>query len=260
MKKNQPAPSPSFLRALLFCLAALASMPLAGHAAAPASTAPRYDTLPAPYPALHGTVPVLAFFSYTCWHCHTFEPSLHRWSTTGRQGVAFKRIPISFGKDSIALQRLHFTLEELGVLPQLHMKIFTAVHDQPRRLFDDGAVLQFALSNGLDARQFRQAYHSAAVSAKVRDAEATRQRYQVNHLPALVVGGRYRLSPEQFVARHTGLDMVLAFFQFDNTDASRKLDAAHAMLAATDQLIEQLQTQAGKPAPTATPGSTLTSR
>ena len=82
------------------------AMPLAGKDYVPISPAQATET--------GNKIEVVEVFSYACPHCYEFEPKLEPWLKSLPADVAFRRMPVSFGRDSWAnLAKAYFTLEVL---------------------------------------------------------------------------------------------------------------------------------------------------
>lgn len=226
-------------KVLVRLLLAIALMP-AVYAQADV-THPSYDIVDPRPLAPHATVPMVEFFSYSCVHCNEFEGALNSWSEARKNAVRLERVPVNFGKESIPLQRLYYTLEELGLISQLHGKIFTELHTRRRALNTDEIVIAFVVENGVDRAQFMRAYTSQVVERKIRRADLLTRQYKVQHIPALVAAGKYRTSPSMFFKRNqSGLDFVLAFFKFDNSNADKRRKAMGDTLNTADMLIAKV--------------------
>src|SRR5690349_9891365 len=62
---------------------------------------------PAPVDAPAGKIEVLEFFSYSCVHCHNFEPLLEDWEKRKPADVVLRRTPVAFSRDFVPMQRLY---------------------------------------------------------------------------------------------------------------------------------------------------------
>src|SRR3569833_3771645 len=116
-----------------FTLAAgiAAAAPFAGRAQIkPPEDGHDYRTLEkhAPVDAPAGKIEVVEFFWYSCPHCNAFEPLLQAWSRKLPEDVSQRRIPAAIRDDMVPQQRLFYTLEAMGKLPDLHVKVFDAIH------------------------------------------------------------------------------------------------------------------------------------
>lgn len=182
--------------------AAVSLLPLAGtvHAQGAFAAGKDYVVLgkPAPVDAPAGKVEVVEFFSYNCPHCAAFEPQLEAWVKKLPATVVFRRIPVPFvGNDVEAKQKLFYTLEAMGKVDELQMKIFQAIHQERQRLFGDEAILAWAEKQpGLDAKKFADTYKSFGVAGKAKRATQMTDAYKVGGVPALGVAGRWYVDGE----------------------------------------------------------------
>jgi len=162
---------------------------------APFTAGTHYAVLrkPAPVDAPAGKVEVAEFFSYNCPHCATFEPALEAWSRKMPANAVLRRVPVpSVGQDIQTKQKLYYTLEALGKVDELHMKVFQAIHVERQRLFGDEAVLDWAAKQpGLDAKKFAETFKSFGVASKVQRATQLTEAYTIPGTPAMGVAGRW---------------------------------------------------------------------
>jgi thiol:disulfide interchange protein DsbA len=146
-------------------------------------------------PADPKKIEVLEFFSYACPHCAEFEPSLQDWLKRKPKDVDFRSVPMVFREQWKPLAKLYYTLEAMGEVERLHMKVFHAIHKENQQLFDDAAVVKWATSQGLDAKKFGEIYNSFGMDAKVQRAAAMGKAYGVMFTPSLAVNGKYYTGP-----------------------------------------------------------------
>ena len=173
-----------------------------------------YAVLNTPAPAAGGKMEVLEFFSYGCPHCHEFAEPFERWSKK-QKDIVVRRVPVTFGRPQwVVLGRLFYTIQ-LMKLPSLDAAAFAAIHQQGRMLDDDQAVLQWAASQpGVDANKFKEVYFSQEVTNAMKKADAMAVSYQIDAVPSIIVGGRYKMLQQ----RGMNFTDLLA-----NTDAVIKL-------------------------------------
>ena len=69
------------------------------------------------------------------------------------------------------------------------------MRDEHQDLSTEEGVLLWAGTAGLDPDRVQQAYESPRVAQETQDAPALRDRYQVDEMPTVVVGGTFRTSP-----------------------------------------------------------------
>ena len=75
-----------------------------------------------------GKIEVIEFFWYSCSHCNAFEPAFAQWVKNAPKDVVVNRIPVAFREDFAPQQRLFFTLEAMGLLEKIPIKVFQAIH------------------------------------------------------------------------------------------------------------------------------------
>lgn len=137
-------------------------------------------------------VEVLEFFAYSCEHCFLFEPALDAWQKRLPPDVVLRRIPIAFREVPFAAhQKLFFAIEQLGLVEQLHGKVFTAIHMGKQRMEKPEVIAEFATKNGVDPARLLDAFNSFAVANKARQANTLATGYKVEGTPSLGVDGRW---------------------------------------------------------------------
>lgn len=144
-----------------------------------------------PVDAPAGKIEVIEFFWYSCPHCNAFEPQLEAWLKKLPKDVAFKRVPVQFRPNFIPQQKLFYTLEALGKVDELHLKVFNTVHIDKNPLDTDAAIAAWAEKNGLNKAKFTEAYNSFAVSTKVAKAAKLQQAYELQGVPSFGIAGKY---------------------------------------------------------------------
>lgn len=184
----------------MFTLGLLATAPLRAE-----QTETDYVTLAAPQPTGDPQkIEVVELFSYACPHCFHFEPMLHEWAAAQPQDVVLVRIPAVFRPSWDPLARAYYIAEMLGVLDKIHEPLFKAIHEQKQNFEDENAMAKFFIAQGVDEKQFRDAYKSFGVAAKLNRGKQMLQRYGVNGVPALIINGKYRTSAAE-AGSHEGM-------------------------------------------------------
>lgn len=161
-----------------------------------------HEPTPNSYVTLGQTVPsdsldkveVLEFFAYSCPHCAVMEPLVDKWAGTLGDDVVLKRVPVAFNAGMGDLQRTYFVLEALDRL-DLHPKLFAAIHQEKRPVFDKKAIRKWAESEGIDGADFDNAFDSFGVQTKANRANDLIRLYQIQGTPSLAVAGKYVTSP-----------------------------------------------------------------
>lgn len=138
---------------------------------------------------------VVEFFWYGCPHCHSFEPALQAWVEKLPPEVNFRRLPVAFREVPFVLhQKLYFALEALGLVDQLHNKVFVAMHIERNPLNTPESIGSFVAKNGVDKAKFLDTMNSFGVQGKAKQAAALSAGYRIDGTPALGIDGRYTTS------------------------------------------------------------------
>jgi thiol:disulfide interchange protein DsbA len=163
-----------------------------------------YVALDQPQPTETGDkIEVVEVFMYSCPHCYHLEPTIESWLKTKPDNVEFRHMPAVFGPRVEPHARAFYAAELLGVRDKFHEPLFKALHVQKRKIWDEDALVAFAEEQGIDGKEFRDAYNSFFVNMKVRRAVEMGQRFGVDGVPAVVINGKYRTSPSQTGSKET---------------------------------------------------------
>lgn len=186
----------------------------AATAQAPASFRAGRDYLivnpKAPTQAPAGKIEVVEFFWYNCPHCHSFEPILSQWVAQAPDYIAFRKVPVAFNASFVPQQKMFYALETMGLLNQLHSKIFDAIHHKHERLDSESQITSWLKKQGVDTAKFSAQYNSFAVSTKATAATKLQDAYRVDGVPALGVNGQYFTSGSQAQGLQRALQVVSA--------------------------------------------------
>ena len=139
-------------------------------------------------------VEVLEFFAYSCGHCNAFEPMIDAWQKKLPRDVLFRRIPVAFRDELVIHQNLYFAIEAMGLVEQLHAKVFAALHVERRKLDTPDQIGTFVAAHGVDRVRFLQVLDSFGVVAKVKQATALVGGYAIEGTPSIGVNGRWLTS------------------------------------------------------------------
>ena len=139
-------------------------------------------------------VEVLEFFWYGCPHCYSFEPFIKSWKKTKPANVEFKRVPAIFRPEWEIQARTYYALSNMGVIEDIHGKIFDSMHKDKNQLKTKEHMVNFVSQNGVDKKQFLAEYDSFAVDTVVRKAKKKQKAYQIQGVPTVIVNGKYQTS------------------------------------------------------------------
>lgn len=172
----------------------LAAAPLGALAQAPVE-GKSYVKLGQPLPVPPGKIEVVEFFWYGCPHCNAFEPMIDGWAKKLPADVHFRRVPVAFRDDPfVAHQKIWYTIEALGLVEQLHRKVFYAIHNERQRLDKPADIQSFVAKQGVDAAKFMETYASFGVQTKAQQARKLAEAYKIDGVPSIGVHGRWYTS------------------------------------------------------------------
>ena len=173
-------------------IATLLASPVVAHAQERPVAGKHYSSVSPRQPTrAPNQIEVVEFFAYSCEHCFMFEPALEAWHKRLPAGVVLRRVPIAFRESFATHQTLFCAIEQLGLVDQLHGKVFTAIHMGKQRL---EGIAEFAKKNGVEPSRLVDAANSFAVAAKAKQANALATGYGVQGTPSLGVDGRWLTS------------------------------------------------------------------
>jgi thiol:disulfide interchange protein DsbA len=136
-------------------------------------------------------IEILEFFWYGCSHCYTFEPYLNAWKKNKPANVKFVRIPTVFRAEWEAHARTYYALSNMGVIEDLHGKIFSAIHTNKKRLNTLSSLANFVEKHGVNRKQFMEEANSFSVDSMVRKAKKKQAAYKIQGVPSIAVNGKY---------------------------------------------------------------------
>lgn len=143
-----------------------------------------------------GEVEVVEVLWYSCNHCYALEPYLESWDKSNAEYIKLVRMPVVWSPGHRPEARLFYTFEALG-RRDLHQKVFESIHQRGKRMLGTSEAatqklhVDFAKANGIDEKQFLQAYNSFSVSSNLTRAERLTESYRVPGTPYFVVNGKY---------------------------------------------------------------------
>ncbi len=183
------------LKSLMLVLAGLA---LPGLASAQSLVeGEHYEVLPEPLETRvdEGQIAVTEAFWYGCPHCYDLEEPLNAWVAEQPEDVSFQRMPATMGGDWNTHAFAFYAAQQLGILDDLHDDFFHAIHEEGRSLNDADAIAAFFSDYGVSEEDAKEALGSFGVKGEVNQAHARMRQMQLMGVPALIVDGRYLVTP-----------------------------------------------------------------
>ncbi|HSH48034.1 MAG TPA: thiol:disulfide interchange protein DsbA/DsbL [Halomonas sp.] len=142
-----------------------------------------------------GQIEVTVAFWYGCPHCYSLEEPLNAWVAELPEDVSFNRLPATMGDAWIKHAVAYYAAEDLGILEQVHSDFFAALHEQGKRLTDADDIATFFSGYGVSKEDALSALNSFGVKSQVNQANARMRAMQLMGVPALMVDGRYVITP-----------------------------------------------------------------
>jgi thiol:disulfide interchange protein DsbA len=140
-------------------------------------------------------IEVREVFWYGCPHCYNLEDPLNAWVAEQPEDVAFLRMPATMGGDWNKHAIAFYAAQELGILDAIHDDFFHAIHENGRSLTEVDDVAEFFRDYDVSEDEARQALKSFGVRNLVNQAHNRMRTMQLRGVPALVIDGRYLVSP-----------------------------------------------------------------
>lgn len=152
-----------------------------------------YKVLKDPVPVLmDGKVHVEEAFWYGCSHCFSLESEINPWKKNLASDVAFERVPAMFRRTWQLHAQLYYTMDQLGVLDQLHSDVFNTIHLQKKRLYEQDEQRQFVTDRtDISAEEFDKAYNSFGIKSRMNRGDKRVRSFQITGVPALIINGKY---------------------------------------------------------------------
>ena len=139
-------------------------------------------------------IEVLEFFWYGCPHCYTFEPFVSAWKKTKPANVVFIRVPAIFRPAWEIQARAYYALNNMGVIDDVHEKIFYAIIKDRKRLDNLDQIADFVERYGVDRKKFMTEANSFAIDGMVRKAKKRQAGYKIEGVPSIAINGKYLTS------------------------------------------------------------------
>ena len=154
-----------------------------------------YDLLKNPVPTSNpDKVVVTEVFWYGCPHCFRLEPYMQEWKKTLPDGVELELLPSVLNRSWENHARAFYAFELMGIVEQIHAKVFNAIHLSKRRLDSVESIAAFVAEQGFDDKKFLEFYQSFPVDSAFRKNRQKERKYGHSGVPAIVINGKYLIS------------------------------------------------------------------
>jgi protein dithiol oxidoreductase (disulfide-forming) len=192
----------------LFCFALTASAENTGDG---------YEVLTPAQPVQNpAKIEVMEFFWYGCPHCYHLEPAVQEWLKSKPENVEFIRQPAIFSELWGKHAKIYYTAEALGIVDKVHKPIFDAIQNKNPKLDTEEEIAKFFASYGVKDEDFRNAFNSFAVDAKLRQAGGMGKRYNITGVPTIIVNGKYRVTAQSAKTQENMLPVTDKLIQMES--------------------------------------------
>ncbi|GAA3909483.1 thiol:disulfide interchange protein DsbA [Halomonas cibimaris] len=141
-------------------------------------------------------IEVTEVFWFGCPHCYRLQPAVTEWYSTLPDDVVVVQQPATMGGAWNVHAGAFYAAQALGIEDELHADFFDALHEQGRELTDTDTLAAFFSNYGVSQDAARKALDSFGVKAQVNKAHARLRNMRLKGVPALVVDGRYVVTPQ----------------------------------------------------------------
>lgn len=154
-----------------------------------------YQKLDEPVPTSEpDKIEVVEVFAYTCGHCFNFEPLIRAWKEKQKDDVEVVQVPAMWNDAMEVYARGFYTAKALDLLEEVHMPVFTALHQEGKQFRSAEEWAEFLASYGADKEKALKTFDSFGVTSQVRQADSKVRGYKITGTPEMVVEGQYRVS------------------------------------------------------------------
>jgi len=208
-----------FGSALLAACAVAVNLPALAQGPRALQEGKDYTVLKQPQPVDSGKkIEVIEFFQYTCPHCMSYNPVLESWRKTLPADVDYRRVPITWDDSNLPHVKIYYALESLGKVEAMHARVFNAIQVDKKRLLKPDEIADFMAANGIDRKQWLDAYNSFGVATKANRAGQIWRAYKVDGTPMMAVDGRFLTAPSMVGSREGSVVVLDALIQRARTE------------------------------------------
>jgi thiol:disulfide interchange protein DsbA len=149
---------------------------------------------PRPLTEHRDRIEVVEMFLYACPHCYEMEPAMREW-LKDKPDVEFLRVPAIVGPSWADQARAFYIVEQLKGGEQMHQALFRAIHEDGKQMYNEYAVVDFLVSQGVDRDRAVALYRSPETAAGVNKARIDTVKYGLKGVPAVIVNGEFKTAP-----------------------------------------------------------------
>ncbi len=141
-------------------------------------------------------IEVTEAFWFGCPHCYRLQTPVNEWYETLDDDVSIVKMPATMGGDWNTHATAFYAAQSLGIEEELHQDFFDAIHQDDRSLTDADDIAEFFSGYGVSEEEAKQALTAFSVRSEVNKANSRMREMRLMGVPALIVDGRYVVSPQ----------------------------------------------------------------
>ena len=141
-------------------------------------------------------IEVTEAFWFGCPHCYRLQTPVNEWYETLDDDVSIVKMPATMGGDWNTHATAFYAAQSLGSEEELHQDFFDAIHQDDRSLTDADDIAEFFSGYGVSEKEAKQALTAFSVRSEVNKANSRMREMRLMGVPALIVDGRYVVSPQ----------------------------------------------------------------
>ena len=141
-------------------------------------------------------IEVTEAFWFGCPHCYRLQTSVNEWYETLDDDVSIVKMPATMGGDWNTHATAFYAAQSLGIEEELHQDFFDAIHQDGRSLTEADDIAEFFSDYGVSEEEAEKALTAFSVRSQVNKANSRMRDMPLMGLPALIVDGRYVVSPQ----------------------------------------------------------------
>ena len=160
-----------------------------------ANAAERYKTIDPPLNTSSAeSVEVLEFFWLGCPHCYSLEPNMLAWENNMPSNVNFAREAPPLNPSWEQHSRGFYAAQLMGHEAEFVEAMFTAIHQNKKRMRDPDDIAELASGLGMDKGKFLETMKSFAVQTKMNRAIQLSRGASITGVPSIIINGKYLTS------------------------------------------------------------------
>ena len=151
---------------------------------------------------------IYEFFWYGCPHCFNLEPTMDQIEADLGKDTILIKVPVSLRDTWQNHAKAYFTLKQMNLDDDLHVKLFEEIHINSQRLDTMDSLSQFVSNHGYNSKKFEELFDSFGTEIRMNKASRLAREYQISSVPTLVINGKYMTSGSYVSSYDELIDVV----------------------------------------------------